>query len=147
MTILNKKLATTLFIISLATASMASDHDDDSEEELSRQLMTLKLQNKELENKKEKELRKEQIRQQIEEEKQKTLILSNQSYEPFSDIDPIESFKDTLTNTVAVGLNSLHEKATGTDNPNAPSKWVPEREKLKQSGMNLLFSFLNNKTN
>ena len=73
MTTFQKKLIIAFFITSLATASMATERDEDQElEKLQQQLVTLRLQNQEREEAREKELKKAHLLQQIEEEKQKS---------------------------------------------------------------------------
>jgi hypothetical protein len=146
MTILYKTLAIAFFITSLVTASMAADHNEDSEEELSRQLATLQVQNKELEEAREKEVKKARLRHQIEEEKQKAIALSSPQPQSFQTTSPLQDFNVALNNTALVGIQVLCDKTAGQDDPEAPSKWVPAREELKQTAVSLLTGFLNKRT-
>jgi hypothetical protein len=142
MTILHKKLAIAFFIASLTTVSMAADRDEDSEEELNRQLVTLQVQNEELKEAREKELKKAHLRQQIEEEKQRAIALSSSQPQYFQTTNPLQDFTVVLHNTAFVGIQSICDKATGQDDQQAPSKWVPVRKELKQQAVQTAVSFL-----
>lgn len=132
MTILYKTLAISFFITSFVTTSMAADHSEDSEEELSRKLATLQVQNQKREEALKKESRKAHLLQQIEEEKQRTIALSSPQPQSFQANNPLQDFAIALNNTTSVGIQVLCDKTGGQDEQQAPSKWVPAREELKQ---------------
>lgn len=151
MTTFQKKLTIAFFITSLATASMATERDEDQElEKLQQQLVTLRLQNQEREEAREKELKKAHLLQQIEEEKQKSIALSRPQPQSFQANNPLQDFAITLNNTTSVGIQVLCDKATDQVDPQAPSKWVPIREEFKQQAeqvaVNFLTDFLNKRT-